>query len=150
MPFFTLPPRATILAAGAAGLALVFSAPASAATVYLCEAYGGGQFWSSQHCNQLQSHIKRLAEVPDRLPFEQQVALARQVQWQEAQRQAPQGAISLSGPSKTEQAAECQALERHIQHLDERARQPLPAAEQDRLSAAKRLLRDRQFEQRCR
>jgi ABC-type hemin transport system ATPase subunit len=150
MPSFTLSARGAVMATAAASLALLLSASAGAATVYLCEAYGGGQFWSSQHCNQLQSHIKRLAEVPDRLPFEQQVALARQVQWQEAQSQAPQGAISLSGPSKSEQAAECQALERHIQYLDERARQPLSGAEQDRISAAKRLLRDRQFEQRCR
>jgi hypothetical protein len=43
---------------------------AAADTLYLCEAYAGGQFWSSAHCSKNQALIKRMFEVPGGLPFE--------------------------------------------------------------------------------
>ena len=59
-------------------LALCFVAIASAAdaaTIYLCRAYGGGEFWSSDHCHGRSASIVRMANVPDGMPFQQQVEL---------------------------------------------------------------------------
>ena len=49
----------------------------SADTIYLCEAYSGGKFWSSSHCHQHKALIDRIETVPDGLPFDQQVQLAQ-------------------------------------------------------------------------
>jgi hypothetical protein len=66
--------KRAILAMGALCLAAL-SPAASAATIYLCRAYSGGEFWSSVHCNQKSALIVRMANVPDGVPFEQQVRI---------------------------------------------------------------------------
>lgn len=45
-------------------------------TIYRCKAYGGGMFWSNQHCNQQRALIDRIASVPVGIAFEQQVRIA--------------------------------------------------------------------------
>ena len=45
-------------------------------TIYLCEAYNGGTFWSSANCHQHRALIDSMVSVPSSLPFDQQVALA--------------------------------------------------------------------------
>lgn len=47
-------------------------------TLYLCQAYGGGQFWTRQHCRQRDALVERMESVPSGMPFEQQVELGRQ------------------------------------------------------------------------
>lgn len=56
---------------------IAFGVPAavSAATIYKCRSYSGGEFWSSAHCHRQQAVILRMATVPDGMPFEQQVRI---------------------------------------------------------------------------
>ena len=51
--------------------------PVQAATIYLCEAYGGGTFFTSGVCSHQKSMAIRMFNVPD-LPFQQQVDIAKQ------------------------------------------------------------------------
>lgn len=57
---------------------LVFCSPVNAATIYLCKAYAGGMFWSNSVCSAQKAVIERTANVPDGMPFNQQVDLAQQ------------------------------------------------------------------------
>ena len=59
-------------------LASLLPLGASAGSIYLCKAYAGGTFWASNHCNQHNALIERIANVPDGLPFDQQVNIANQ------------------------------------------------------------------------
>lgn len=68
--------KATALASTLCLLAL--AGDVDAATIYLCRAYGGGEFWSSDHCNKRSALIVRMASVPDGMPFEQQVQIVSQ------------------------------------------------------------------------
>ena len=52
--------------------------PTNAESIYFCRAYGGGNFWVSTHCNQHQALIERITNVPEDLPFDQQVGLGEQ------------------------------------------------------------------------
>lgn len=130
---------------GVALLCLPFVAVAD--TLYLCEAYAGGQFWSSGHCSKNQALIKRMFEVPGGLPFDQQVALGQQrlkgstvsVQPANVQRTAQVGGTR----------AECAGLKDRIVQLDALARQPQTGQMQDRISSEKKQVRDRQFRLRC-
>lgn len=56
-------------------LLLACALPVDAATIYLCRAHGGGEFWSAEHCHKRSASIVRMASVPDGMPFEQQVRL---------------------------------------------------------------------------
>lgn len=49
----------------------------STTTVYLCESYGGGLFWSSAHCNTQGALIERITTVPSNIPWDQKVAIAQ-------------------------------------------------------------------------
>lgn len=61
-------------------LAIVFAfcSSANAATIYYCKAYSGGMFWSNAVCSSQKAVIDRTANVPDGIPFSQQVELAKQ------------------------------------------------------------------------
>lgn len=50
---------------------------ALADTIYLCDAYAGGTFWTNGLCSAQKAHINRIATVPGGMPFEQQVAFAQ-------------------------------------------------------------------------
>jgi len=81
----------------------------STTTVYLCESYGGGMFWSSAHCNTQGALIERTATVPSNIAWDQKVAIAQ------AQRSAAEAAArptpvvqyQNSGPTR---AGQCAAL----------------------------------------
>lgn len=130
---------------GAALMCLPFLATAD--TLYLCEAYAGGQFWSSGHCSKNQALIKRMFEVPGGLPFDQQVALGQQ------QLNSSTGSVQAANVQRTAQAsgtrAECAALKDRIVQLDALARQPQTGQTQDRIKEEKKQVRDRQFRLRC-
>ena len=134
---------------------------AGSAEIYLCEAYAGGLLWSSGHCNRHKALIKRIANVPDSMPFNQQVEIAKQ------QRNSADAAGTSSTSSSTTRSttttttssssynpaaakkAECAALEAQIANYDSMARQPQSAQTQDWISARKRKARDRQFSIKC-
>ena len=46
-------------------------------TIYLCKSYAGGTFWSSGLCSSQQALIERTFNVPDGMPFDQQVKIAQ-------------------------------------------------------------------------
>jgi len=120
---------------------------AAADTLYLCEAFAGGQFWSSGHCSKNQALIKRMFEVPGGLPFDQQVALGQQRLNGASggtQRSTAQQPVQTGGTT-----AECTALKDRIVYLDALARQPQSGQTQDRIRDEKKQVRDRQFRLRC-
>lgn len=56
---------------------LASSLPASAATVYLCRAYAGGDFFSNTACERQQAATISRHTVPDSMPFNQQTAIVK-------------------------------------------------------------------------
>jgi hypothetical protein len=70
-------------------------------TIYLCQSYGGGQFWTREHCAQRDALVERMETVPSGMPFEQQVEMAQN------QRICPLSAATaeLSAPSSLRSAA---------------------------------------------
>lgn len=132
-------------------LALAAAAPAQAVPLYLCRAYGGGEFWSSVLCSRQQAVIVRITEVPAALPFEQQVQLARQAKAEGERLAAPPLPAPVAAPRAARPAPdECAAIDAHIRHLDALARQPHSGPGQDAIAAQRRTLRDRQFALKCR
>ncbi len=130
--------------------------PATGATVYLCKAYSGGMFWSSENCGAQQAVIDRMVTVPDGLSWEQQVQLGEQARRQGAAlAAAPAPAPEPPPPQPRSQAprydarAECRSLADRVNHLDSMARQPQSGRTQDWISEEKRRVRDRQARLRC-
>ena len=107
-----------------------FCGAASSATIYLCEGYSGGKFWSSVHCREKQALIDRMETVPDGLPFDQQVDMASQ-QRDKAQRlyQIPSVQVSPPGTQSAQPSyrTTCDAYSARISQLDAMARQPQSA-----------------------
>lgn len=118
--------------------------------LYLCEAFGGGQFWSTRHCRLQDALVERIERVPRDLPFDQQVALARQ-------RMAPPpgAAPALNSPAPAQPApgadvaGRCRALDDRVQQLDAMARAGGHARYMDWIAAQRKSARDRQFRLRC-
>jgi hypothetical protein len=124
----------------------------NAATIYLCRAYSGGEFWASAHCQKYKALILRIAEVPDGMPFNQQVSLAqRQAQDGRAllQNQAPAANVQAAPSTTSPVNSECSALARQAEHIDKVARNPHTAYMQDALAKEKRDVRTRQALLRC-
>ena len=123
---------------------------AQAGAIYLCKAYSGGTFWAQQQCSQHSALIERIANVPDSLPFNQQVEIAQQQRnaATEATRvnSTTTHAYTQTGP---DQPTECKALKANVAHYDAMARQPQSGQMQDWISAQRRTARDRQFKLRC-
>lgn len=118
--------------------------------IYLCRAYTGGTFWSQAHCQEHRALIDRIAPVPPGLPFDQQVAIARQqLGTAQAVAVAATPVQAQPAPQQFDRSAVCRGLEGEIRAIDARARQPLPAYEQDRLSARRKDVRGEQFRLRC-
>lgn len=53
-------------------------AKGSTEALHLCQAFGGGQFCTNQHCRQRDTLVERIKSVPSGAPFEQQGELGRQ------------------------------------------------------------------------
>ena len=100
-----------------------------AATIYLCKSYGGGLFWSADHCRKQSAVMEREVSVPDGMAWADQVQLGEQaranaaalvapppVPVQQQQQQRPQ--------QQQSKQAECQWLDARIANLDANARQP--------------------------
>ena len=120
----------------------------STSTVYLCESYGGGMFWSSAHCNTQSALIERTATVPSNIPWDQKVAIA-QAQRSAAEiaaRPPPVVQYQNSGPTR---ASQCAALNDQVTQYDAMARQPQSGQMQDWISQQRKAARDEQFRLRC-
>lgn len=129
---------------------------ARAETIYLCKAYSGGTFWAKAQCSQHSVLIERIANVPDSLPFDQQVAIAEQQRSTATQANTANTTTTTTTTNTVTQyqtgadrQAECKALDAQIQHYDSMARQPQSGPMQDWISAQCKKARDRQFHLRC-
>lgn len=132
-----------------AGAALL-AGGAQAATIYLCKAYSGGQFWASSHCNQHQALIERIVTVPDGMPFDQQVDLGnQQVRGNTSRSHTSTHTITNTTPGQVNAKAQCAALEAQVIHYHAMARQPQTAQRQDWIRQQRKKARDQQARLRC-
>lgn len=123
---------------------------ASAATIYLCKAYGGGTFWASNHCNQHSALIERIVSVPDGMPFNQQVDIGnQQLRGSSSTSSNRTTIINNGGTQGQNKSAECEALDQTIQALDSAGRAPQSLQSLDRIRAQRKNARDRQFALKC-
>ncbi len=134
-------------------LASLLPLGASAGSIYLCKAYAGGTFWASNHCNQHNALIERIANVPDGLPFDQQVNIANQQRQSAASTTTNTVTIDTTTVTNNNSAAghlaECKALDASITQYDAMARQPQTGQMQDWITGEKKKARDRQFRIHC-
>ena len=134
-------------------LASLLPLGASAGSIYLCKAYAGGTFWASNHCNQHNALIERIANVPDGLPFDHQVNIANQQRQSVASTTTNTVTINTTTVTNNNSAAghlaECKALDASITQYDAMARQPQTGQMQDWITGEKKKARDRQFRIHC-
>jgi hypothetical protein len=143
-------------------LAVTVAAPARAATLYLCSAYSGGTFWSAEACSTRQALVERMVNVPDGLPFNQQVRLGEQARADAERLRRPGGPAAAgaahatgakAGPKRPDTGkstqAECARLDERVKKLDAQARQPHNGAAQDRITAQRAKARARQAALQC-
>ena len=135
-------------------LLLAYALPwaAQADTIYLCKAYSGGMFWSSDPCGPQKATLDRTVSVPDGLPWDQKVQLG-EAAWAQARGltapQAPQPVPQPQQPSQPTKQAECASLAATVTNLDSQARQPQSSQMQDWIKDQRQRARDRQFRLQC-
>lgn len=110
--------------------------------LYHCRSSAGQFFWSRKTCNEWGAKLERTTGVPEGMSFEQQVNWAEQRRQEEGVQPPPSSAAPSSVRGSTE---ECLRLDREIANIDSMARQVLDYTQQDRLRAARKRARDRQF-----
>lgn len=119
-------------------------------TLYLCQAYGGGQFWTRQHCRQRDALVERIESVPSGMPFEQQVELGRQRLAQSRPETEAPSPISQGQPTPAAaRAGRCSYLDDRVRQLDAMARAGGHAGYMDWLANERKKTRDAQFRLRC-
>lgn len=120
-------------------------------SLYLCQAFGGGRFWTTEPCAQRDALVERIEAVPRGMPFEQQVELARQ-RVNEAQRAAaPQQDAPRrpnTGPGSNV-AFQCRSLDERVKQLDAMARAGGGPQHMDWIAHERKTARDKQFRLRC-
>lgn len=127
---------------------LFFASLGQAAELYYCRAYSGGTFWASSHCNNHQGLVERIVNVPDGMPFDQQVDLGRQRLVQKPRTIESNTTIVQNGPRPTRRQL-CDGFKARVAHLDSLARQPQSAQMQDSIRAERKKVRDQQFRAQC-
>jgi len=106
------------------------------------------------HCGQQKATIDRIAEVPDNMAWEQQVAMAQQ-QRDAAAALAPRSQQQINGmaapatETRQDKRAECRALSEQVNQIDALARQGQSAQSQQQLRERRQALRDQQFRLGC-
>ncbi len=121
-------------------------------TLYLCEGYGGGQFWTRDHCRRRNAHIERMETVPADLPFEQQVQMAQAQRDRAATKPDPHVIPSPVLPDAAvgnSRQAQCETLEARIKHLDRLGLVGGGPSQMDWIAHERKEARDRQFRLRC-
>jgi hypothetical protein len=125
---------------------------ARGATLYRCK--GAGQFWSIVHCQHRGAEIVSMHTVPADLPLAEQIVFARNRQAlsrpaatvaKRAGEVGPPAPLNAAG----NKARHCKHLDELIAALDDYARQPLQAHEQDAIRRDRKKARDEQFSLRC-
>jgi hypothetical protein len=143
-----------LLLLSSAGLVL----PARADTVYLCRSYSGGRFWSERPCAERQALIDRMVSVPAGLPFDQQVKLGEQARADGERLSQPMPSAAAAHPARKTTSPrpgyppakdECARLAHRLEQIDTQSRQPQSGDKQDRLTAQKRKVRERQAKLGC-
>ena len=132
-------------------LACVMPCCAHADTIYLCKAYSGGMFWSSDPCGPQKATLDRTVSVPDGLPWDQKVQLG-EAAWAQARGLAAPPAQPMPQPQQPSQPtkqAECASLAATVANLDSQARQPQSSQMQDWIKDQRQRARDRQFRLQC-
>lgn len=125
---------------------------ARGATLYRCK--GAGQFWSIVHCQHRGAEIVSMHTVPADLPLAEQIVFARNRQaLSRPAATAATRAVALGPPAPLDaagnKARHCKHLDELIAALDDYARQPLQAHEQDAIRRDRKKARDEQFGLRC-
>ncbi|WP_394791508.1 hypothetical protein [Rhodoferax sp.] len=118
-------------------------------TLYLCQSYDGGKFWTREHCAQRNALVDRMESVPAGLPFEQQVELAKGQRDSSQVLTAPPAQATYTDSSQPSKASECTALDARIRYLDQLARAGGTAAYMDWIANERKQARDRQFRLHC-
>ncbi|HEX5804715.1 MAG TPA: hypothetical protein VFY31_00035 [Macromonas sp.] len=120
--------------------ALLGCAAAHADEIYRCKAYGGGTFWSREHCRERDALVDRIASVPGGMGFERQVKLAEQgaraterdVARASTLSRSEQQALQAQARAEARQQKKCQKLQTEQDLQDSRARQGLSARQRAR------------------
>ena len=124
---------------------VLVSFSAKADTIYLCNAYSGGSFWSQAVCSKHSALIDRIVNVPSGLPFDQQVSVAQQSRSSATATQA----VPVTTAQVIDGRTECPSLASQITNLDSMARQPQSGQTQDWIRGEKTRLRDLQRKLQC-
>jgi len=132
-------------------LFFIFVGNVNAATLYLCKTYSGGLFWYSQTCSNAQSLIERMVNVPDNLPFEQQVNIGEQNLAQARKIITDRNSNNYTVQNNTNQDKKnyCISIAQQIINIDNQARLPQSSQMQSYLTDEKRKLRDNQYRNNC-
>ena len=129
--------------------------------IYRCRAYGGGQFWSEQHCQQHGALIERIESVPAGMSFERQVKVAEQGAGRSAK------AVSVGRAGRSEQAliereararareqarlqARCARWQAELERQQSYSRQKLTARRQEFIRNKQQALREQREQAGCR
>lgn len=127
-------------------LALVglLSTGAAADTLYRCNAYSGGAFWSREPCAAHQALLDRTASVPSGLTLAQQIQLAEQGlrDSRAALAPPPPGKTSVSGKAALRHARHCERLRAELARQESLSRQPSSARVQERIRRKQDQLRE--------
>jgi len=130
---------------------ILFAQTASADTIYLCRTLSRGKFWSSGFCTDRNAIMERAAAVPDRMPFDQQVEIARHSAGLVPSKPTPTTVRHQIAPkdSSTSPAMECASLRQQIRLIEQEQRKALSGQRQDQLTADKRRAEAQEMGLRC-
>lgn len=103
--FLSVLAMAGVLAAG-----FLLPLGAGAAKIYHCRAYVGGEFFSNGQCGQQKAAGVGVYDVPDGMPFDQQVDLVKQ-------RLGQSSAAQTREDQENSRSHECAAIERQLKEL---------------------------------
>lgn len=119
--------------------------------IYLCSAAAGSNYWSAGHCAQRGWRIERIERVPADLPWEEQVAAARQAHQSAAQASAVplQRAPQPPSPPAPSAKAHCRALDKRVAELDSMGRAGSRYYDLDWVRGERKQVRDQQYRLRC-
>ena len=122
---------------------------AHADPIYLCKAYSGGMFWSSDPRGPQKATLDRTVSVPDGLPWDQKVQLGEAAWAQARGLAAPPQPVQPPPQQQPAKQAECANLTATVANLDSQARQPQSSQMQDWIKDQRQRARDRQFRLQC-
>jgi hypothetical protein len=124
---------------------------ASADTIYLCKAYSGGMFWSSNPCSQQQATVDRFVTVPSNMSWAGKVQMGEASLNQARAVTAPTQPVYVQqGPNpQVVRQQQCAGLRDEINNLDAQSRQPHSGQYQDWLKQRRQSLSDQRFRMQC-